>query len=227
VPVRARLQGLYAIVDLELCASRGLAALDVARALCAAERPPAVLQVRAKGAPDEQVLGLLSSLREPAERSGVLLLANDRPDLAARAAVDGVHVGQGDLAPAEVRARYPGLLIGVSTHDLGQLECALAARPDYVAFGPVLPTGSKVAHEPPVGLDATREAGRRAAGAGVPLVAIGGLTVETVAALAGSVDLVAVIGALLPPSSGPDWRREVAERAQALTRALSAPREDA
>jgi thiamine-phosphate pyrophosphorylase len=149
-----------------------------------------------------------------------LLFANDRPDLALLAGCDGVHVGQVDLPLAHVRRLAPGLRVGVSTHDLSQLGAALAERPDYVAFGPVFSTGSKLDPDPVVGLEGLAEAARRARNAGVPIVAIGGITLERAPAIGVLGALAAVIGDLVPDSRRLDL---AAERARAFQDALSAP----
>jgi thiamine-phosphate pyrophosphorylase len=189
-------KGLYAIVDLDFMRQRGIDALRFAEALLAAR--PAALQLRAKSAGGRETLDLLRLLEARAAAANVPLFANDRPDLAVLAGCSGVHVGQTDLSLADVRRFAPGLALGVSTHNLGQLDQALSERPAYVALGPIFHTSSKRDPEPEVGLSVLEEAGRRARAAGVPLLAIGGITLETAPAVAASADLGAVISALLP-----------------------------
>ncbi|MGH7440897.1 MAG: thiamine phosphate synthase, partial [Polyangiaceae bacterium] len=132
------------------------------------------------------------------------LVCNDRPDLARLAGCDLVHVGQGDPRVEEVRAAAPGVAVGVSTHDLAQLDAALATRPTYVAFGPVFPTASKANPDPIVGVDLLATAYARARTAGLPLVAIGGITRERAPSLVDRADMIAVIGELVPPRRSPD-----------------------
>jgi thiamine-phosphate pyrophosphorylase len=191
-----RARGLYPIVDASALRARGLAIVDFAREVVAA-RPP-LLQLRAKELGARETLELLRALAPLCRDAGTLLFANDRPDLAVLAGADGVHVGQSDLPVAEVRRFAPSLKIGVSTHDATELEGALAARPDYVAFGPVFATASKANPEPVVGLDGLSRASERARAANVPLVAIGGVDRGHAAAIAERRALGAVIGALLP-----------------------------
>jgi thiamine-phosphate pyrophosphorylase len=189
-------RGLYPIVDVTTLLARGLSVVEFAeRVLCA--RPP-LLQLRAKELGPFDTLELLRALRPLCTRAGTLLFANDRADLAQMAGCDGVHVGQDDLALGQVRAVAPGLAVGVSTHDLAQLERALAERPAYVAFGPVFSTRSKARAEACVGLAGLEQAGRLAAAAQVPLCAIGGLALEHMAQIAEYCALGAVIAALLP-----------------------------
>jgi thiamine-phosphate pyrophosphorylase len=117
----------------------------------------------------------------------------------------------------------------MSTHTIEQLEQALAARPVYVAFGPVFETSTKKDAHPVVGVAALRDAHARALAAGVPLVAIGGITRERARDIAGMVDVVAVISGLMPPvvlfeppRPAGDVLREVAARARAFRDALAA-----
>ncbi|HEV8547513.1 MAG TPA: thiamine phosphate synthase, partial [Polyangiaceae bacterium] len=209
------LRGLYPIVDVSTLERRGLPVLVFAERVLAA-RPPLV-QLRAKDSNARDTLALLRALAPLCARSGALLFANDRPDLALLAEAPGVHVGQHDLPLAEVRRFAPALKVGVSTHTLAELDEALAGRPDYVAFGPVFATPSKVAHEPPVGIDGLALAHERARRAGVPLVAIGGLELERASQVAAHCEAAAVIGALLPEQGGLEG---VTERAVALSAAL-------
>ncbi|HXZ84388.1 MAG TPA: thiamine phosphate synthase, partial [Myxococcota bacterium] len=107
----------------------------------------------------------------------------------------GVHLGQDDLAPellpAEARAR---LVVGLSTHTREQLAASVSRPVDYVAFGPVFGTGSKLSSYPARGLAALREA---AQAAGRPLVAIGGVCADNAAAVrAAGAAAAAVISAV-------------------------------
>jgi thiamine-phosphate pyrophosphorylase len=109
----------------------------------------------------------------------------------------GVHVGQGDLRPADARALLgPDAVIGRSTHDAAQVAATVEEPVSYVAVGPVFQTATKETGYAALGLAAVSMAVRRAAGR--PVVAIGGITLETVAAvIAAGASGVAVIGDLL------------------------------
>ena len=190
-----RMRGLYPIVDLDSLSKQGVPALLMAEAVLTA-RPP-LLQLRAKHQSPRAVLELLTQLKPLCAQAGTLLFANDRPDLALLAEVDGVHVGQDDL-PLQAVRRLPGKLrVGISTHNEAQLEAALALQPDYVAYGPIFATFSKERAEPALGLAALARAAELAHTAGVPLVAIGGLTLEMAPALAKSAVVAAIISDLL------------------------------
>jgi len=213
----ARMRGLYPIVDLDTLARRNLSPLLVAEAVLTA-RPP-ILQLRAKRQTPRAVLELLTQLQPLCARADTLLFANDRPDLALLAGVAGVHVGQDDLPLAAVR-RLPGQLrVGVSTHDHAQLAAALAERPDYVAFGPIFPTQSKAKADAELGLEALRHAAALAQAAAIPLVAIGGLTLQHAPALATLGVVPAVISDLLADG---DDAHAIAARASAWQALLGA-----
>lgn len=207
------MRGLYPIIDLTTLTQRGVPVHGFAEQVLQA-RPPLV-QLRAKDASPRETLTLLRWLRPRCSAAGTLLFANDRPDLALLAGCDGVHVGQLDLAVADVRRLGP-LRVGVSTHSPAELEAALAARPDYIAFGPVFGTRSKANPDPDVGLSGLAAAAQRVHAAGLPLVAIGGITTENASAVAQHADLGAVIAELLPRSDA----QSVTERARQLHAAL-------
>lgn len=192
------MRGLYVIADLATLAARGLSAVAFAEAVLAVH--PAALQLRAKDAPAREMLALLRELALMCHRAGVPLVANDRPDLAVMAGCDLVHLGQDDMPVERARRLAPGIGVGLSTHTLAQLDAALAARPVYVAYGPVFGTSTKQSADPVVGLAALRAAYSRALAAGVPLVAIGGITVARARTLVDAADAVAVIADLLPPA---------------------------
>jgi len=178
---------------------------------------PAAVQLRAKRAQARDILAWLRAIRPVAAAQGVLLFANDRPDLAVLSGCDGVHVGQRDLDVRDVRRVAPGLRVGISTHDDRELRAAVDLNPDYIAFGPVFGTTSKERPEPTVGVPALSRASDLCRGAAIPLVAIGGIDQARAAEVAPFADMGAIISALLPAETGLDG---VTERAAALHRAL-------
>jgi thiamine-phosphate pyrophosphorylase len=189
-------RGLYAIADVDLTTRAGFEILPFISALLDAR--PAVLQVRAKRLGARELLELLEQVAPLAKAAGVPLFANDRPDLAWLAGCDGVHVGQSDLSVTDVRRFRSELLVGVSTHDEVQLRDALAARPTYVALGPIFGTHSKDNPEPTVGLEMLERAYATTRAAGIPLVAIGGIDVTAARDVRRFADHICVISALLP-----------------------------
>jgi thiamine-phosphate pyrophosphorylase len=107
----------------------------------------ACLQLRLKAASDADVLAAAALLAPLCARHDVAFLLNDRPDLAAKAGADGVHVGQEDAPYAEARALLgPERIVGVTCHASRDLAIAAAeAGADYVAFGAFFPTATKEA----------------------------------------------------------------------------------
>ena len=141
------------------------------------------------------------------------VIVNDRADLARLSGAAGVHVGQDDLPPAAVRAVVGAdAIVGYSTHDITQIEAAAREPVTYVAIGPVFGTRTKNTGYEAVGLEMVRTAHRLAQGR--PVVAIGGITLETAASVldAGATS-VAVISDLL---AGGDPRARVAAYVQRL-----------
>ena len=193
------MKGLYAIVDTKLLAARGTDPLAYAKALL--EVRPAALQVRAKDVGAREILAILRALGNMCRQLGVPLVANDRADLAALAGCECVHIGQEDLPYELVHRIAPQLAVGISTHNLEQLEKALAFKPRYVAYGPVYETATKMNADPVVGLDGLRQASRIARAAGVPLVAIGGITLARVHEIVELADACAVIADLYLPGA--------------------------
>lgn len=223
------MRGLYAIVDLDALERRGgLEPIRFAEALLAAR--PCALQLRAKSATPEETLSLLRALKPRCAHARVPLVANDRFDLAIVSGADLVHLGQEDASPS-VRAVAPNLAIGLSTHTPEQLNSALQLQPTYVAFGPVWSTTSKATPDAVVGVSGVKQASRllrhhaRETGFAPPLVAIGGITLERIADIAGHVAAAAVISDLLPPLdlSGDAAYDYVTARAQQLELAFVDP----
>ena len=129
--------------------------------------------------------------------TGTAIIVNDRADLAALSRAAGVHVGQDDLPPAEARTIVgPDAIVGYSTHTVEQVRAAVHQPVSYIAVGPVFGTRSKDTGYDAVGLELVTAAA--AAAGAVPIVAIGGITLETApSVLAAGAASVAVIGDLL------------------------------
>jgi thiamine-phosphate pyrophosphorylase len=126
-------------------------------------------------------------------KAGAVLVVNDFWRVAVDEGAPWVHLGQGDLDHADVRAiRKAGVRLGVSTHDDAELERALKLDPDYVALGPIYATMLKAMAFAPQGLERIGEWKRRIGA--IPLVAIGGLTVERAKlCVAAGADIVSVV----------------------------------
>jgi thiamine-phosphate pyrophosphorylase len=152
-----------------------------------------LVQLRIKERAPAAVRAEVRAARALCAASGLQLIVNDFWDIALDEGCDFVHLGQGDLAAADLAAlRRGGVRLGISTHDDAELERALRAEPDYVALGPIYPTLLKVMPWQPQGLERIGQwKGRIGA---IPLVAIGGLTLERLAGVfAAGADVAAVV----------------------------------
>lgn len=143
------------------------------------------------------MLELATALVALGESYGAQLIVNDRVDVAVLARASGAHVGQEDLAPADARAALgPDAILGVSTHDWAQFARALREPASYIAIGPIFGTRTKDTGYARVGIDLVRAA--RRLDPAVPIVAIGGITLDSVpSVLDAGATAVAVIGDLL------------------------------
>ncbi len=156
---------------------------------------PCMLQLRAKSAGAADLAALARAVLPAARAAGVPLCVNDRLDVALAVGADAVHLGQDDLPLGEAREIARGrLLIGISTHNPMQARAAIAGGADYIGFGPIFATTTKANPDPVVGIDGLRQVAVHAA---VPVVAIGGITLERVADIAAvGAAAAAVIGAV-------------------------------
>jgi thiamine-phosphate pyrophosphorylase len=135
------------------------------------------VQIRAKDLGLQDATVLVRQALAITRGTTTRLVVNDYWQAAIAAGAEHLHLGQEDLAEADVPAiRKAGLTLGVSTHDEAELETALRHAPDYVALGPIYPTTLKAMRFGPQGL-ARIGAWKRRIGA-IPLVAIGGITLE-------------------------------------------------
>ena len=186
---RFTLPPLYPISDRRLAG--GLGHPRIARLVAAGGG--ALIQIREKEMADGELLAELRACVAPGD---LAVIVNDRPDLALLAGAAGVHLGQGDLDPAEARRLLgEGAVIGVSSHSVEEALAAEAPGIDYVALGPVFDSPTKRPGRPPLGEEAVAEAARRLT---LPLVAIGGITLERAPALwAAGAASVAVISDIM------------------------------
>jgi len=195
-----KLRGLYAITPdiADRDRLRGL----VAQAL---EGGIAALQYRCKSLSSSLRLEEATTLAALCRKRGVLFFVNDDPGIAIAADADGVHLGKDDGDLGAARARLGGKLLGASCYDsLDAARAAVAAGADYIAFGSVFASPTK-----PAAVHAPLALFAQAKPLGVPLVAIGGITLENSPQLIGAgADALAVISDLF---DAPD----VAARARA------------
>ncbi len=195
---------LYAIVDDDLARARGWTAPVLARACL--EGGARLLQIRAKTCGAAELLAMCEEIAPHASAAGATLVVNDRGDVARLIPGAGVHVGQDDLAPGLVRRVVgPDVVVGFSTHSTSQVDAALAEPITYLAVGPVFGTTTKATGYDAVGLDLVRyavqaasQAARKQGSTPVPVVGIGGITLERAASvIAAGAASVAVISDVL------------------------------
>lgn len=132
-----------------------------------------IVQLRMKHVPRADIVRVAHDVRSVTAGTDTLFIVNDDPSIAEEVGADGVHVGQGDMPPAEVRLRHPGLgIVGLSTHNPAQVAASRTEPVDYIGVGPVYATPTKDIPDPTLGLDVMSA---MIAAAAHPAVAIGGI----------------------------------------------------
>ena len=191
-----KLSRLNAIVDVDASERAGWDPVDLARAFV--DGGATFLQIRAKQASSARLLDLALRIGEAVRPAEAMVIVNDRADVA-RLAGAGVHVGQDDLSPRDVRAVVgAAAIVGLSTHTVEQMQAAVREPVSYVAIGPAFSTATKATRYDAIGLETVRAAAEVAHAAGLPLVAIGGITLARMRDVVDAgADAVAVIGDLL------------------------------
>lgn len=201
------IEGVYLVLDPDQTGGRP--AREVAAA--ALRGGVRMVQWRQKGGSVAARWQELLAVRQLCRAGGVPLLVNDRVDVALAVDAEGAHVGQDDLPAECARALLPGRLLGVSVTRPAEIEPAVRGGADYLGVGPIFPTGSKLDAAPEMGLDMLRQV---RALTDLPIVAIGGITVENAARVqASGADAVAVISAIC-------GARDVEEAARRLVEQL-------
>ena len=151
------------------------------------------IQLRAKNLDHADALKIVREALGVTKGTNTRLVVNDYWRAAIEARAEHLHLGQEDLADADVKAiRAAGLSLGISTHDDDELKAALAAKPDYVALGPIFPTTLKAMRFAPQGVARITEWKKRIGA--IPVVAIGGIKFEHAAEIfAAGADSIAVV----------------------------------
>jgi thiamine-phosphate pyrophosphorylase len=151
------------------------------------------IQLRDKNLDETEALELVRDALEVIRGTEAKLVVNDYWHAAIKAGAQHLHLGQEDLAEADLKAiRAAGLTLGISTHDDKELENALRAKPDYVALGPIFPTTLKSMRFAPQGIPKITEWKKRVGA--LPLVAIGGIKLEQANKIfAAGADSIAVV----------------------------------
>jgi thiamine-phosphate pyrophosphorylase len=183
---------LHVLTDQAL--SRGRDTLSIARDAIAGGAT--VIQLRDKTASTRSMIENGLALRALTRQHNVLLIVNDRIDVALAVDADGAHVGQDDM-PGEMARQLlgPNRILGISAATMEEATAAIAAGADYLGVGPIYATSSKGDAGSPVGLQLLQDLSKRYT---TPLVAIGGIhTPNTAAVIQAGATVIAVISAVV------------------------------
>jgi thiamine-phosphate pyrophosphorylase len=177
-----RVPRLYIVTDRAATGNRPLVAVvaQALRGIAGTGLGPqdVAVQLREKDLEGRALLELARPLRDLTAAAGVGLYVNDRVDVALAVGADGVHLAATSLSPGEARAIAPSLAIGVSTHRSTDVRAAIG-QATFAVFGPIRDTPSKRSYGSPLGVQPLIEAARLP----LPLLAIGGLDADSVAAM--------------------------------------------
>lgn len=209
---------IYGVTDDRLSLGRGN--VETARQLLAAG--VTVIQYREKDRPARIMYEECLAIRALTREAGATLIVNDHIDLAMIVGADGVHIGQDDLPPGEVRRLVgPDIIIGLSTHSPEQAREAekLAGVIDYIGVGPIFATATKKDASAPVGLAGIEYV---AANIRLPFVPIGGIREDNIGAVRRSgADIVALVADLVGAA---DIAAKVASLRAVLAENTASPR---
>ena len=162
-----------------------------------------IVQLRMKKSSREDIIRQGREVRSVTAGTDTLFIVNDDPEIALELGADGVHVGQDDVSPREIRKRFPEIgIIGLSTHNLKQVEKAREEKIDYIGVGPVYATSTKEIPDPTLGLDKMRAMIELSP---CPAVAIGGINCQNARDVVGAgAKNIAVVRAVCQ-SNEPYW----------------------
>jgi thiamine-phosphate pyrophosphorylase len=208
---------LYAIVDPTVAGGRTLT--DLAGRIAGSAT---LVQLRDKNSSTRAMIEEARALRSVLEPAGVPLLVNDRVDVALAAEADGVHIGQDDMSPADVRLLLGRTaIIGLSLSTIEQAQAAPLDLLDYVGVGAVFPTGSKADAKAPIGISGLHAIVQavRARAAKFPICGISGINdgnaAEVIAAGADGVAVISALSLASDPARAAQDVRAVVDRALA------------
>jgi len=184
--------GIYVVTDQELRSDRGH--VEIAR--CAVEGGASIIQIRDKFASDRDFYTWAVEIRDIIRRNEVLFIVNDRVHIAAAVEADGVNIGQNDI-PIEAARRIldESTIIGVSCSNIAEAQQAVEDGADYLGFGPVFTTMTKMDAAPKTGVETLRDVVELSS---IPVVAIGGIGASNIVdVLATGVCSAAVVSAVV------------------------------
>ncbi|MBI5194057.1 MAG: thiamine phosphate synthase [Nitrospirae bacterium] len=185
-----QIQGLYLIID-QQHTNKDI----VSVAKDAVNAGVDIIQYREKVLSKKATLTIAEELRRITADAGVIFIINDDPAIAFAVDADGVHLGQEDM-PVNIARKILGKekIIGISTHNVQEVVSAKELNPDYIAFGPIFQSPTKMVTSPH-GIDGLKQI---RASIAVPLIAIGGINLDNVSSVINAgADGVAIISAVL------------------------------
>ena len=130
---------LYPVISSEFCNGRKVDEV----LLSVAEAGAKIVQIREKNMSDAALFELLKECRTITDKFNMLLIVDDRVDVAMAAEADGVHLGQDDFPLVQAKKLAPQMLLGCSTHNASEIRKALADKCSYLNIGPMFPTQTK------------------------------------------------------------------------------------
>lgn len=131
------------------------------------------LQLREKHLSDRELIAVSKEIMKITNNTKTKFIINDRADIAKIVDADGLHLGQDDISLADAKSIFgENKIYGLSTHSLQQAQKALAEKPDYIGYGPIFPTPTKVNPDPTVGLENIKQV---VASSPLPVVHLGGI----------------------------------------------------
>ncbi|MCX8030120.1 MAG: thiamine phosphate synthase [Thermodesulfovibrionales bacterium] len=184
---------LYLITDRKLFFTENAFLYSIERALKAGVT---AIQLREKDLPIRDYLRLAYQIKSITEYYRAKLFINDRVDVALSVGASGVHLAQTSIPPHAVRKIVKkNMLIGVSTHSLDEAKIAQTESADFITFGPIFKTPSKLKYGDPVGLNSLKEVRQFIT---IPILAIGGIDLTNInEVLSAGANGVAVIRSIL------------------------------
>lgn len=154
-----------------------------------------LIQLRGKKQSVEELTKIAAAINEITSAFGIPFIINDHAEIAAKVPVTGVHVGQDDDSITHARKKAGReLLIGKSTHSLGQAIAAQREGADYIGFGPIFATPTKPDYQP-IGFTGIKRLNNEVS---VPIFCIGGIKIDNLGqVLAAGAKRVAIVSGLL------------------------------
>lgn len=180
------------------------------------------VQLRMKDVSDDEVRQVAEEIIPLCKESGTILVIDDRVELTMQLRVHGVHLGKHDMSVAEAREYLgPHAIIGATANTIDDILALKGLDVDYIGLGPFRYTGTKKNLSPILGVDGYRRiiADIRSADVELPVVAIGGITIDDIDELMNTgVNGIAMSGAIINAADPVEYTRKVIDKLSAYRR---------